>query len=67
MENFKLSVIGWENNRKVLNYKDINDDILIYEYIFTMRHFNYWKTMADEFQTYNSKYVTEVEEETCEI
>ena len=66
-ENFKLPVIGWENNCKVLNYKDINDDILISEYIFTMRHFNYWKTMADEFQIYNSKYVTEVEEGTCEI
>ena len=66
-ENFKLPVIGWENNCKVLNYKDINDDILISEYIFTMRYFNYWKTMADEFQIYNSKYVTEVEEGTCEI
>ena len=32
-----------------------------------MRYFNYWKTMADEFQIYNSKYVTEVEEGTCEI
>ena len=61
-ENFKLPVIGWENNCKVLNYKDINGDFLICEYIFTMSHFNCWKTMADEFKEYNSKYVTEVEE-----
>ena len=61
-ENFKLSAIGWENNCKVLNYKDIIDDVSISEC-----HFNYWKTMADEFQIYNSKYVTEVEEGTCEI
>ena len=66
-ENFKLPVIGWENNCKVLNYKDINDDVLISEYIFTMRHFNYWKTMVDEFQEYNSKYVTEAEEGAREI
>ena len=60
-ENFKLPVIDWENNCKVLNYKDINDDVLVCEYILTMSHFNYWKTIVDEFQEYNSKYVTEVE------
>ena len=49
-ENFKLPVIGWKNNCKVLNYKDINDNVLISEYIFTMHHFTYWKTMADAFQ-----------------
>ena len=41
--------MGWENNCNVLNYKDTNDDVLISEYIFTMRRFNYCKTMADEF------------------
>ena len=61
-ENFKLPVIGWENNCNVLNYKDINDDVLICEYIFTMSHFSCWKTMVDELQEYNSKYLTEVEE-----
>ena len=59
--------MGWENNCNVLNYKDTNDDVLISEYIFTMRRFNYCKTMADEFQIYNIKHVREVEEGTCEI
>ena len=32
-----------------------------------MRHFNYWKTMVNAFQEYNSKYVTEAEEGVREI
>ena len=53
--NFKLPVIGWEKNCSVLNYKDINDDVSISEYIFKMHQFNYYKTLTDEFQEYNSK------------
>ena len=60
---FKLPVIGCEDNCKVLDYKDINDDVLISEYIFFMRYFN-WKTNIDE---YNSKFVTKAKDRTRKI
>lgn len=62
--NFKLPVIGWENDCKVLNYQDIlnNPRISVTEYIFSMRHFTYWKTMCEEFICYNNKYTVDVKE-----
>ena len=61
-EKFKLPVVDWENVCKVLNYQDIlnNPQISVSKYVFTMRHFSYWKAMCEEFINYDNKYVADV-------
>ena len=40
-KNFKLSLIGWENDSKLLSYKGFIADDIVSEYVFTRRKFDF--------------------------
>ena len=56
--NFKLPLIGWKNDYKLLNYKGFIEDDIISEYMLTMQKFDYRKTLTSDFLNYNNKYIS---------
>ena len=62
-KSFKLPVIGWEDNCKLLNYKGFISDDFISEYFFPMQKYDYSKTMDSNFLNYNNKYISILSEQ----
>ena len=57
-KNFKLQLIGWENDCKLLSYKGFIEDDIVSEYVFTMRKFYFWKTRSIDFLSYDNNYIS---------
>ena len=57
-KNFKLPLIGWENDCKLLSHKGFIEDDIVSEYVFTMRKFYFWKTRSIDFLSYDNNYIS---------
>lgn len=62
-KSFKLPVIDWEDNSKLLNYKGFISDDFMSEYLFPMQKYDYSKTMDSNFLNYNNKYISILSEQ----
>ena len=66
-KNFKLSLIGWENDSKLLSYKGFIVDDIVSEFVFTRRKFDFWKTGSIDFLGYDNNYISILTEQNKKI
>ena len=57
-KNFKLPLIGWQNDCKLLSYKGFIEDDIVSQYVFTMEKFDFNKTQSNDFLNYKNKHIS---------